>query len=176
MHCAPTSIAGEYLTARADVRQNGCRAVVKAIARPDATAQAVMITLREPFDSFSRHTGDVAKLLPRGLLNRQAVALQTAMAMIVAQPCRCQPSLDVNAFRFCSYREQHNDCQGQQISSNDSGMNETCRNREYISRAQEQQMLASDDSSMPAHKSALFLLLRRHSSDEFASHDCLGVL
>lgn len=88
-------MAGEYFIARAEVRQNGCRAVVKAIARPDATAQAIMTTLREPFDSVSRHTGDVMKLLPKGLLKRQAVKLQTAMVMTVAQPCPCQLLLEV---------------------------------------------------------------------------------
>lgn len=79
--------------------------MVKAIARPEATAQAVMVTLSEPFDSVFRHTGDVAKLDLRGLLKRQAVALQTAMVMIVAQPCPCQLSLYVNTFHVCPYRK-----------------------------------------------------------------------
>lgn len=76
--------------ARVDVKQNGCRADVKAIARPEATAQEAMENSNELFDSVPKHAGVVMKLLPRGLLERQAVALQRPIETRVAQPCTCQ--------------------------------------------------------------------------------------
>lgn len=108
MQCVPTSIAGEYLTARADVRQNGCRAAVKAIASPEATAQAVMVKCNELFDRVSRHVEEVVKLRPRGLVKRQDVALQRHREMIVAHPYIISRDF-WNYVCGDSYRKQQND-------------------------------------------------------------------
>lgn len=171
MHCVPTSIAGEYLMARADVRQNGCRADVKAMARPEATAQEAMENSNELFDSVPKHAGVVMKLLPRGLPERQAVALQRPIEMRVAQPCFCQQLFDNGNYLEGSYGEQQNDCRRQCISSDSSSMNETRRTRQNINRAQEQYMLANNDGSMPANPVPRDFLLIWHPSDKFATHD-----
>ena len=66
IHCVPTSIAGEWAFALADMRHEGCLATVKATASPETTIQAVPTNRMEFLDSISRNAGEVKKLLPVG--------------------------------------------------------------------------------------------------------------
>lgn len=104
IHCVPTSIAGEWSFALADMRHMGRLATVKAMASPDATIQAVATNRIACLDSVSRHASDVKKLLPAGRDNRHAVALQRLTQVSDAQPWDDQLGRDMINLHGCIQR------------------------------------------------------------------------
>lgn len=88
IHCVPTSIAGEWAFALADMRHDECLTTVKARTSPVATIQAVAASRTEYFDSASRHDDEAKKLLPMSRSDRRVVKLQTQMQRSDAQPCK----------------------------------------------------------------------------------------